>query len=172
MQRMLIVNKEQADLLLDSINIKIVQLLINEELNSTQISEKTKIPISTVWRRLKKLENSGLIEIVKTERRRNFKTVFYRAKALYYALPFSPDLVPKDPEVKEIYQRILELREKSMRKTKIYNEIPSNVDPIDYAIVLDVLSNFEVVLENESEIKDLLEKARNFLFSSLKVNVK
>ena len=172
MKRVLFINKEQADLLLDPINVKIVELLINEELNPTQISEKAKIPISTVWRRLKKLEKAGIVEVTRAEKKRNFRTIFYRAKALYYALPFNPDLRPKDPLVVEIYQKVLELREKAMMKAMAYNDVPPTVDPVDYAVALDVLSNFEVLLENENEVRDLVEKARRFLFSSMKANAK
>ena len=85
MQRFLILNEDQAKLVLDNINFKILELLVSEELNATSLSEKLKVPLPTIWRRLSKLEKYGLIEVTKIERKRNFKTKYYRAKALYYA---------------------------------------------------------------------------------------
>jgi hypothetical protein len=56
MQRFLILNEDQAKLVLDSINLKILELVVSEELNATSSLEKLKVPLSTMWRRLSKLE--------------------------------------------------------------------------------------------------------------------
>jgi hypothetical protein len=42
MQRFLILNEDQAKLVLDNINFKILELLVSEELNATSLSEKIK----------------------------------------------------------------------------------------------------------------------------------
>ncbi|BCU70728.1 hypothetical protein KN1_20250 [Stygiolobus caldivivus] len=40
MQRFLVINKDQVDLLFDPANVKIFELLINGDLNPTQASKK------------------------------------------------------------------------------------------------------------------------------------
>ncbi|MBB5254412.1 ArsR/SmtB family transcription factor [Sulfurisphaera ohwakuensis] len=172
MQRLMILNKEQGSLLLDPINIEIVKLLIHNSLNPSQVSEKLKIPLTTIWRRLRKLEKYGLIEVTRTEKRGNFNVKFYRAKAVYYILTLSPDVTPKDPTVREIFLSVEKIREKIAEKMLKYNDIPSNVDPIDYAIILDIFANFDTILENLDEIKNITERAREFLFSSTKTSLK
>ncbi|BCU70727.1 hypothetical protein [Stygiolobus caldivivus] len=55
---------------------------------------------------------------------------------------------------------------------KELNGIPPGINAVDYVVVLDTILNFETILENEDEVSDIIEKTRNFLFSSMKGNLK
>ncbi|WP_410544641.1 winged helix-turn-helix domain-containing protein [Acidianus sp.] len=59
--------------MLDNINFKILELLVSEELNATSLSEKLKVPLPTLWRRLSKLEKYGLIEVTRIELRETLR---------------------------------------------------------------------------------------------------
>ena len=172
MQRMMVLKEEQVRLILDPINYKILELLVNEELNPTQISQRLNIPIPTVWRRLRKLEKGGLIEVVKVERLRNFRSKFYRAKAVYYSFPIALKVSPRNEKVKEVYERMTKILMEIRGRIEKYNNIPPGVDPIDYSILLDVMANFETVLEKEKEVRELLEISKKLFFSLMKVNDK
>ncbi|BCU69940.1 ArsR/SmtB family transcription factor [Stygiolobus caldivivus] len=172
MQRMMFLKEEQIKLILDPLNYKILELLINEELNPTQISQKLDIPIPTVWRRLNKLEKGGLIEVVKVTRLNNIRSKFYRAKAVYYSFPITFKVSPKDEKVKEIYERFTKILTEIYGLIGKYNTIPPGVDPIDYSVLLDVIANLEVVLEKEEEIRELLEISKKLFFSLVKADDK
>jgi sugar-specific transcriptional regulator TrmB len=169
MQRFLILNEDQAKLILDNINFKILELLVSKELNATSLSEKLKVPLPTIWRRLSKLEKYGLIEVTKIERKRNFKTKYYRAKALYYALPLNIPLHPKDPLARKVLEFLSSLKKIMDDKYKKYNEIPKGIDPVDYAVILDAFVTFSTFLENEEEIRKILDEVKQRLLSLMKV---
>jgi len=170
MLRFMVVNKEQVNLLFDKLNVMIIKEIIREPLNVTQISERLNEPIPTVWRRLKRLEKGGLIEAVKVEKVGKFKVKYYRAKALYYALPNFIQIHPRDIKVKFLYEKLLSLRNRVLQAYP--NEIPDDVDPIDYAVLMDIIMNYGILFDNEGELKELVEEARNYFFSFMKRNVK
>jgi len=99
-----------------------------------------------------------------------FKVKYYRAKALYYALPNFLQINPRDIKVKFLYEKLLSLRNRVLQAYP--NEIPDDVDPIDYAVLMDIIMNYGILFDNEGELKELVEEARNYFFSFLKRNVK
>ena len=169
MQRFLILNEDQAKLILDNINFKILELLVSEELNATSLSEKLKVPLPTLWRRLSKLEKYGLIEVTRIERKRNFKTKYYRAKAVYFVLPLSIPLHPKDPIARKALEFLSVLKKIMDDKYKKYNEIPKGIDPMDYAVILDTFVTFSTFLEKEEEMRKILDEVERRLLSLMKV---
>jgi hypothetical protein len=54
-------------------------------------------------------------------------------------------------------------------KYQKYNEIPKGIDPIDYAVILDAFVTFSTFLENEEEIRKILDEVKQRLLSLMKV---
>lgn len=175
MNRLKLIDSKGLKLLEDPINQKIVESLIQNELSVKELSRKFNTPLTTMWRRVKALEKAGILEVTRKKKTKNIEIKYYRATAALYlakdlltSLPI-PSYTPKSKEVKELYERYLKIAYKVLDEELKYNTVPENVDPIDYAILLDIYSNCKILTSQDtvSELKELLKRTEDILRSVL-----
>lgn len=166
MKRLKILDEKGVKLLQEPLNRKIVESLIRSELSIKALSEKFNTPLATIWRRVKELEKAGVVEVVKKERIKNIEIKYYRAAATLY-IPKNPviNFAPRSKELKEIHEKYAILMNKIIQEELKYNEVPEQVDPIDYTLALELYATCKILTSEEtvSTLKEILKKTERIL---------
>jgi len=161
----MVIEGKTIQLFYDKINLEIIKTLIRSEMSVTALSQKFNIPLATMWRKIKKLEKEGLIEVTKKEKIRNLEVKYYRASAVYYIEKNPIQFEPRDPMLAKAIQLYRMLSQKVIELENQKNEIPKGVDPIDYSIALDLYANINIMLDDDNRnlLKTIESIAENFI---------
>ncbi|MCL4343481.1 MAG: winged helix-turn-helix domain-containing protein [Thaumarchaeota archaeon] len=160
MKKIMMLDDKRHKLLLDPINQSILKELVFNEYSVTDLSRKLKLPTVKLWRRIVKLSESGIIELVKSENVKNMQKKFYRAAALSYQPAKPMSFEPKDQTLKEALKLYVEIQQAIIANIMSPNEVPASVKNIvDYSIYNTLDSFCRVMLD-----KSTLEKMRQIKY--------
>ncbi len=138
---------------MDSINQIILKELVNQDLAVSDLATKLNLPTLNIWRRIQKLIKTELIEQTQTQKVGNIEKKLYRAIAAWYAPQQIFNYKPKDPTLKEAFDIYQNIQNNMMLVMATFNDIPKNVDPIDYSLFINMQVFAEVCGKPEVQTK-------------------
>src|SRR5271155_2421622 len=94
-----VLDQSETRLLTDLLNQMILRELVLSERSVTGLAKKLNSSTLKLWRRMQKLESSGLIEISRVKRSGNIETKLYRATAASYVPDQFLQFRPTDPRL-------------------------------------------------------------------------
>ena len=153
MKRLIIVSENQARLLNDQINLKIIKNLVERELSVSELSREVGIPVLKIWRRVQALIKEGLIEQTRSEHVANLEKKMYRATAARYTAREPFEWKPKNKSLVVSHQKFMQIRAELIKSIQGMNDIPQDVDPIDYAWAVDLYAICKTYLRDEVQAK-------------------
>lgn len=154
---------EQLKAASDPLRIRIITTLIMKEATGKQLADEFQMAASKVHYHLRELENSGLVEIVRTEEKNGIIQKFYRAVALDYVV--SETLLPSgqwDPSMMQevmanqlriALSRVYETDEKFFQASPEDNE----VRPLIHGL-WEVRANRRALLEWKKKFRALMDE--------------
>lgn len=158
MKRLMITTDKQTRLLSDQINNQIVRKLVYDDLSVSELSKLTKTSVVKVWRRVQGLKKEGLVEQTASKRIANLEKKMFRATAVRY-------LPPRAPEFRSDYltlsqQKFAKIRTEYLRIAQEMNEIPKDMNPIDYAVAVDLYATSKIYTNSkiQQELREILEE--------------
>jgi len=145
----------QAKLLSDGLNRSIIRTLVFQEASALEIAKKNRIDPVKTWRRLRKLEEAGLVEHKHTTQVGNLQKKWYRALATKYVTTEVFRYAPNDQRLQKAWRSYIEIQQEALENILKHNDIPADVDPIDYSLTLDIYTLCRTFLR--SDIKEKLD---------------
>lgn len=161
MKRVIVVDERGYRLLNDPINRSIVTSCIRTPKTVKGISQLLNIPFSTAWRRVRELQENGILEVEREEGSKNIRVKMYRAKAtLFMGNEFTLLGHVRSEDLKDVAVKYYGLLRKEYEKlVEEFNKIPEGVDPIDYSLWVDLYINVRLQLDQEMrrEVTSILQ---------------
>jgi DNA-binding Lrp family transcriptional regulator len=140
MKTVMLLGEEASELLFDSLNQRMVERLVFSEYSVAELARKLSISPLKAWRRLQKLVNARVVEVVRVERRQNLEKKVYRATAARYIPKQLLDLEPKDERLSKVFNTYLELQKQMLSDMSAFSDVPEGSNPVDYAIYTSLKS--------------------------------
>lgn len=155
MKMVMLLDEAATRLLYDPLNLKLVRLLLQDEMSISELSRKLNVPVVRVWRRLEKLRKHGIVEIRKIINIRNIQKRLYGASAMRYVPSEIFTIMPSDPNLKNAYLLFLEIQKKLLdEQNKV--EPGVKINPFDSYFYTDLKAFVSVMNTEETEM--LLKK--------------
>lgn len=92
----MIMGDKASELLLDSLNQRMVKELVFSEYAIAELSRKLNIPPLKTWRRIQKLVEAKVVEVARVDVIQNLEKKIYRATATRFVPRQLLDLKPND----------------------------------------------------------------------------
>ncbi|MEM3186650.1 MAG: winged helix-turn-helix domain-containing protein [Conexivisphaerales archaeon] len=146
MKKVLLLDESASRLLYDPLNLKIVRILLQREMSTSELSRKIQAPVVRVWRRLGKLKEAGIIEVRKVVKVGNLEKKIWGASALRYVPSDLFAINLSDPRLKAAYELFLELQKKlAEQQNSLQINNVRNKSPLDLFIFTDLLAFVNVM---------------------------
>ncbi|MDG6909376.1 MAG: helix-turn-helix transcriptional regulator [Nitrososphaerota archaeon] len=156
MKRLHVLEAEDAGLLDDSLNARVVRELVFADRSVAELSKKLDVPMVKMWRRIAKLTRAGVIEQTGSKRIRNLESKVYRARAPKYVSKRALDLEPRGKAVREAYALYSDIQQDISKALSRFEEVPERLDPADFAAFADMHAFCRVLLHPDTRQKLLV----------------
>jgi len=159
MKRLMVVEGKTLQLVLDPLNRRILEMLVEADRSVKTLSKSLGEQPLKVWRRVQRLRANGLIVESGRRRTRNLEEKLYRAAAAYYVSREALSYEPKDTLVGEAYKIYVGIRRRMLGALMAYQDVPEKVSPQDFFLATDMYVFAKVLTqpETQKEIRKLLE---------------
>jgi DNA-binding Lrp family transcriptional regulator len=147
MKTVVVLGDRASELLLDALNQRIVRELVFSEHSVTELSRRLNTSHLKVWRRVQKLVDVKVLEVVRIEVVRNLEKKVYRAAATNFVSKQLLDLKPSDANLGNAFEVYLEIQRRILGRVSSFSDIPVGANPIDFSIYVTVKSFCEVLLD-------------------------
>jgi DNA-binding Lrp family transcriptional regulator len=158
-----VLDQSETRLLTDLLNQMILRELVLSERSVTGLAKKLNSSTLKLWRRMQKLESSGLIELSRVKRSGNIETKLYRATAASYVPDQFLRFRPTNPRLMDAFAVFSEFQRRLAAVMQESNKIPEGADPVDYSLYVTMRSFVRVydeprAQERMTELKRKLEE--------------
>jgi len=147
MKTIMVLGDRASELLLDSLNQKIVRELVFSEYAIAELSRKLNIPPLKTWRRIQKLVEANVVEVARVDVIQNLEKKIYRATATRFVPTQVLDLKPNDERLGKAFKTYLEIQGQLVNRMSAFSDIPNGADPIDFSIYASVKSFCQLFLD-------------------------
>lgn len=138
MKIMRLLDQDETRALADLLNQMIVRELVLSDRSVGSLAKRLNTSPLKLWRRVRRLESLGLVEVRGTRRSGNIQTKLYRAAATSFIPRQFLDLRPKDARLLEALKIYSQIQREMREKVAEANEIPEGVDPLDYSFYVSM----------------------------------
>ena len=149
----IIKDPEVAKLFADETRREILHNLRHHELSTTDLAKILKKPHSSIIHHLKLLQNAGLVEETRVEKKRNFVQSYYRSTAKRFLISYS---LSDSLETTEFSTWQKELHKKIMEAIEVFG---IKVQPEDKEKILELLAEYH--LREQKALEEIIERQRD-----------
>jgi hypothetical protein len=159
-----VLDQEANNLVADPINQTILKELVTQQQSISELSQKLDLPTLKLWRRMQKLLKANLAEQTGATKVGNLEKKLYRSTAAWFVPKQYFNFKPKDPALKDALEIYSNIHNRMMAKIAAYNDIPKDVDPVDFSVYANMQVFAEVcgTAAIQEKIAELQEKLTKF----------
>jgi DNA-binding Lrp family transcriptional regulator len=156
MKIFMLLGDSASELLFDDLNSRIVRELLFSEYAVSELSRKLRVPQLKIWRRVQKLVDAKVLEVVRVEKAQNLEKKIYRAAAAKFVPRQFLDLKPANKSLAKAFNTYLEIQRQLMSGMARFSEIPEGANPVDYAIYASSKSFCQIF--RDPDVKNKVER--------------